>query len=281
MSDQASELRKLVMRAMRDGHSSHGPMPRLVVVTSGQSGVGVTTLAVNLSAALAEQGSRVVLVDADATGESIAALCGLPAAAAASAEFVGAKRDIHEILQLGPAGIQIAPGLWAAAQESQISPMALERMVRQLTKLGRHADSVILDAGNGRNEFLRRLAQAADDVLVVTTPESSAITDAYAKIKLALSDTSPATLWLVVNKTQRVEEADEVHRRMNQSCERFLGHGIRRLGAVPFDSAVANSAQRASPLVIDRPGDPASRAVIRMAMDLIAAQRSQRLRSAA
>jgi flagellar biosynthesis protein FlhG len=267
MIDQATELRKLVLRAMREGQSIHGPPPRLVLLASGQNGVGVTTLGVNVSVALAEQGLRVVLVDGNASQGGVARLCGLPDNFA-GADLLGTRRDIHEVLQRGPAGIQIVPGLRAGNAEPDKSSLALERLLRQFAQLGRHADTILLDLGNGPNDVLRRLAQAAEDVIVVTSPDSGSITDAYARIKLTLSGTSPAVLWLVVNMVESDAQAVEVHQRLRQSCERFLGHGIQLLGFVPNDATVAGAVQRAVPFVIEQADAAASQAVQQIAAAL-------------
>jgi flagellar biosynthesis protein FlhG len=267
MIDQATELRKLVLRAMREGQSLNGPPPRLVLLTSGHRGVGVTTLGVNLSVAFAEQGLRVVLVDANATQGGVARLCGL-GDSIATADLLGTRRDIHEFIQPGPAGIQVVPGLRARSSEPELSSMALERLLRQFALLGRHADTILLDLGNGPNDILRRLAQAAEDVIVVTSPDSGSITDAYARIKLTLSGTSPAVLWLVVNLAETEEQAADVHQRLRQSCERFLGHGIQLLGFVPTDASVVDADGRHVPVILERADATASQAIQRIAIAL-------------
>ena len=267
MIDQATELRKLVLRAMREGPSIHGPPPRLVLLTSGQSGVGVTTLGVNVSVALAEQGLRVVLVDGNSMQGGVARLCGL-AEPLATADLLGTRRDIHEVMQLGPAGIQIVPGLRAGNPDLDKGSVSFERLLRQFAQLGRHADTILLDLGNGPNDVLRRFAQAAEDVIVVTSPDSGSVTDAYARIKLTLSGTSPAVLWLVVNLAETEEQAEDVHQRLRQSCERFLGHGIQLLGCVPLDPTIAEADVRSVPFVIECNESIASQAVQRIASAL-------------
>ena len=112
MVDQATELRKLVSQADRDPADEAGRVPRLLVLSGGKGGVGVTTLAVNLSVALSRRGNRVVLVDADLYRADVATLCGLEERGNV-ADVLSARRDIHEVLQRGPAGIQVVPGLWA------------------------------------------------------------------------------------------------------------------------------------------------------------------------
>ena len=100
MIDQATELRKLVLQSVRQHVAAAGPPPRLMVATSGKGGVGVTTLAVNLSVALAQQGSRVVVVDADLHRSDAATLCGLSEQQSVG-DVVTARRDIHETAVTG------------------------------------------------------------------------------------------------------------------------------------------------------------------------------------
>ncbi len=281
MSDQATELRKLVLRAMRESHPSAGPAPRLILFTGGQTGVGVTTLAVNLAVALAEQGSRIVLIDADSQGPGVAALCGLDAHRTI-ADVLVARRDIHEALQLGPAGIQVIPGLWRPGHEPEVSSMALERLMRQITKLGRHADSVLVDVGNGANDLVRRLSLAADDVVIVSTTEAASVMDAYARIKLTLSGHSPALLSLLVNRSASEQQSVDVFQRIDQSCQRFLGHGVELLGAIPDDDEVDAAARTRIPFVVACPLAPAARATQQIAVKLAArGQPADRARAAA
>lgn len=281
MSDQATELRKLVLRAMRDSQPSAGPAPRLLLFLGGQSNVGATTLTVNLAVALAEQGSRIVLIDADSQDPGVARLCGLDSQRTV-ADVLVARRDIHEALQLGPGGIQVIPGLWRHGHEPEVSSMALERLMLQITKLGRHADSVLVDVGNGANDLVRRLALAANDVIVVCTPEVASVMDAYARIKLALSGHIAVAPSLLVNRSLNEQQPLDVFQRINQSCQRFLGHGIELLGSVPEDAEVSASAGSQMPLMLANPQGAAARAIQQIALKLTArGQPGERTRASA
>jgi len=272
MIDQATELRKLVLQSARQHVAAAGPPPRLAVVTSGKGGVGVTTLAVNLSVALAEQGSRVVVVDADLHRSDAATLCGLSEQQSV-ADVVTARRDIHEVLQRGPAGIQIVPGLAAPRQDGAWSEAAQERLLRQFQMLGRHADVVVLDVGGGTNDFIRRCCEAADDVLAVSTSDAVSVMDCYARIKTSYSGQAAATLWLVVNQCHG-NAALDVHQRIDQSCERFLGFRVEHWGAVPEDDAVVESVSSGVPFMLSAPSCPAALAVQRLATELLANDRA-------
>ena len=272
MIDQATELRKLVLQSVRRHVAAAGPPPRLIVVTSGKDGVGVTTLAVNLSVGMAEQGARVVVVDADLNRSDAAKLCGLSEHQSVG-DVVTARRDIHEVLQRGPAGIQIVPGLAAPEEDAVWTEAAQERLLRQFQMLGKHADVVVLDVGGGANDFIRRCCLAADDVLAVSTSDSQAIMDCYARIKSSYHGTGLAALWLVVNQSDH-DAAFNVHQRIDQSCKKFLGFRVENLGAVPHDTSVAESIARGLPFVLAAPSCPASRAVQQLAAELLGRERS-------
>ncbi len=274
MIDQATELRKLVLRAMRAQPIATGPPPRLVVLTGGKGGVGVTTIAVNLAVALAEQGSRVVIVDADLHRSDVATLCGLSDFQTGT-NLLEAGRDIHEVLHPGPAGIQILPGLRVhglnehGQNKHSVGEISYERLQRQLATLGRHADIVILDLGSGSGELIRRFSSAADEVLLVTTPDSVAVMDAYTRIKTDLALASQRSLRLVVNLTTDASQAANVHHRIDSSSQKFLNATISFAGHVPQDDAVSRGATRSIPFVRGEPTAAASQAIDKLASLLI------------
>ena len=172
MTDQAAELRKLVLAEARTAAGNFEHRPRLLVITGAKGGVGATTTAVNLAVALADHGARVVLVDADPNRAGVASLCGLDEQHGL-ADVLAARRDIHEVLVRGPAGIQVAPGVWApdsrvvratgpmpidtgsGTVNDLFSERAAARLLRQLSGLGRHAEWAVLDVGQGPSVLLR------------------------------------------------------------------------------------------------------------------------------
>ena len=264
MRDQATELRNLVLRSARIRTAEVAPAPRLITVSGGKRGVGVTTLALNLAAALSELGARVVLVDADFESGDVAQKCQLVEGANV-ADVMEARRDIHEVLQRGPGGLLVVPGT-VTGERHESSEVGQHRLLRQCQTLGRHADLVVLDAGNGATKAVRRFWQAADDVALVTTPEAVSVMDAYATLKTHVSPRNNALLHLVVNRATEACEAEDVHRRIDQSCRRFLGFGIQWLGHLPVDPEVTASGQRRTPFVDD--ACPAAHAINQLAQQL-------------
>jgi flagellar biosynthesis protein FlhG len=275
MLDQASQLRRLVLqsgRALADGDSQ---TPRTLVVSGGKVGLGSTTLAVNLAVALATHGARTVLIDADLYRADVAAHCGL-AETVTIADVLLGRRDIHEALQRGPGGMQVIAGTRTAEARNACSDRALHRFLGQIQSLGRHADFVLIDTGNGPSEPTIRLWQAAQDVLLVTTPDAVAVMDTYATVKTLLSRSAiQSPLRLVVNRADSEEVATDVHRRIDHSCHRFLGLSLPLAGSIPSDPAALAALRRGQPMVLSRPESKLTRGIEQLAERLLAPPASE------
>lgn len=260
-------LTSMTSQAAHDRRSS----PRLCVLLSGRHGVGTTSLAVNLAVALADQGARVVLVDADVRRAQVARLCGVSSQAGID-DIQHARRDIHEVLVRGPAGLLILPATDGPFASPSPSPPPSDddqikthlRLIRQLRSLDRHADIVLLDLGYGPSAAMRRYWESADDAVLVTTPDAPAVLDTYATVKGLLAGAAAPPLRLLVNRAS-VDEARDVHRRFDQSCNRFLGIGVEYAGSVPLDESMTAAARRNRPLILTQPGGPAAVAISEIA----------------
>jgi flagellar biosynthesis protein FlhG len=162
----------------------------------------------------------------------------------------------------------MVPGVWAPDKPQQPGEGAQRRLLAQLAMLGRHADVVVIDGGARGGELPQRFWQAADDVLLVTTPESMSVMDTYATIKTLRPPHDAPRIWLAVNRAD-AEQAQDVHRRVDQSCRRFLETSTRLLGSIADDESFAASAEAAAPLVIHAPLAPATVQIERLAAELM------------
>ena len=236
MRDQASHLRSLVLRSMREHAAELGLPTRLVVITGGQKSVGTTTVAANMATALAENGSRVVLTDANLAHPEIAGVCGLRGTENV-ADVLAGRRDIHEVLQRGPAGIQVVAG--TAESPHTFSPVAVHRLIKQLKTLGRHADVVIVDVGTGSAEVARSFWEAADQVVLVSTAEDEAVKAAYATVKQMTMDDVRPTIHFLLNRVDSAGTALDVHERMSRCAREHLQIELQYLGFIPTDRQVS------------------------------------------
>ena len=264
MIDQATQLRNLALAA---GNQAEPPVgaPRICAIVGGKGGVGVTTLAVNLAAALGAAKTRTVLLEAGPNRADVALLCGLEDGASLD-EVLSSRLTLSEALQPAGPGCKVVVGAWASENEDEYGPAARQRLLRHVQGLGEVADQVLIDAANAADPLSTMLWQACDEALVVTTPDDLAVMDAYAMVKRL--GNWPGTIGLLVNQCPDAAEAEDVYRRVDRSCRRFLGYGVARAGHVPSDPAVAEAAHRRQPLVRLQPDSPAALAVAHLAASL-------------
>jgi flagellar biosynthesis protein FlhG len=212
--DQADELRQLVRQHALAEHRARGASP-LVVVSGGKEGVGTTTIAANLAISLARRGNRALLVDADLVhGHAVE----LPHSAdrGSLVDVLAGLRTVHEVLERGPAGIQVLPGAPARGAQVEYGAAAQGRLIDDLAHLGPHVEVVIVDAGSGRGSLARRLWSAADALVAVTTADSLSVTETYAMIKILAAGAAPS-LQMIVNLTADALVASDVHARVEQA----------------------------------------------------------------
>jgi len=247
MSEIVQGIRQFVSQVT--GAAPNRPqVPRMLVVAGGRPGVGATTLAVNLAAALAQDALRTVLIDADLHHADAASQCNLPGSLGIGDVLAG-RKNIHEVLQRGPAGLQILAGAASAETRNSLSQRAIQRLLRQIATLGPHADWIIVDAGSQPSEFAAWLWTAAEIVLLVTVPEAAAVMETYALIKTLLARHElRRDILLAVNQTADDAVAADVHRRIDQSCRRFLGLPIEFAGGLPHDTLGGGLIESDSPL---------------------------------
>jgi flagellar biosynthesis protein FlhG len=206
---------------------------KLLVISGGRPGVGATTLAVKLAEVLASEALRVVLADADLYRADVASHCDIQGGPTIGDVLQG-RKSIHEALQLGQAGLQILTGAASVELQASATERAIQRLIRQLPTLGRHVDWLIVDAGNQPTELAAQLWSVAEILLLVTSPEAVAVMDTYALIKTLLSRyAARRQVSLVVNQSPDAATSADVHRRIDQSCQRFLGLSIDFAGGLP------------------------------------------------
>ncbi len=255
MADQASVLRQLVRHAGRGVIRREAPRPRLLVVSSVLPGAGATSLAVNLSVALAARGHRVVLADADGVRPAVGRWCDLEPRGSLADVWAG-RQELAEILQPGPAGVLIAGGQRTPAAQGFYCRASQRRLLAQLARLGGQVDWVLLDTGSAADATVQRFWWAADQVALVLTPEAAAVLAAYTRIKQAAGARRPE-LGLIINRVTDRHVTTRVQRRLERSCRRFLGTRIAWWGQVREDPGVPAAAAAARPFAGNQAGGPA------------------------
>jgi flagellar biosynthesis protein FlhG len=274
-ADQAQALR--VMAARRrptEPVRRLGGAARVLAVASGKGGVGKTNVAVNLAVTFAKQGYQVVVLDCDLGLANVDALLGLHPKFTLQ-HVLTRQRRLEEVVLEGPAGVRIVPGASGLSELADLSDAQRDDLMTRLGGIDGMADIVILDTGAGISANVLQFVVAAGDVLVVTTPEPTAITDAYALIKVVTSRVaqtrgeSPMRMRLVVNQTMNDAEARETATNIVTVAKRFLDVDIEALGGIPADPAVLRAVRSQGPFTLLTPRAPASQAVERLAMRIL------------
>lgn len=290
--DQATRLRSLVSEAGPDQPralvevAAEQPEPVLspltIAITSGKGGVGKTNIAVNLAAALAQlvapggRRYRVALLDADLGTANADVLCGLDPTARLNhvltgdpGRFDGAVRSMRDIVVDAPGGFRLIPGSAGIARLADLLPADRAALFQGLASLNDALDALIIDTAAGIGASVTTFVDRADLCLVVTTPEPTAVADAYALIKCAAMSEHGRERWggvgcaarfqLILNQCQDAAEARRTGARIGAVCDRFLGLNVPMLGWIAQDVRVAEAVRAREPFILRSPSCDASR----------------------
>jgi len=229
--------------------SKEKALPRLpvpfVLVTGGKGGVGKTTLAANLAVQLAREGRRVLAVDLDLGLANLHVALGLASEYSLEDALLG-ERALEDCVAEGPEGVHVLPAGSGTETMGRLDDEMRARFVAQLCDLALEYDVVVGDSAAGIGPDVLGFAAIADRVLVVTTPEIAALTDAYGLIKSldqygTRTDNDIPTPEVVVNMAPGLEEARRIAHRLRGVCERFLTRSPRAAGWLPKSRKVVQS----------------------------------------
>jgi flagellar biosynthesis protein FlhG len=238
-----------------------------LAVTSGKGGVGKSNLAVNLSICLASRGVRSTLVDVDMGLANADLLMDLHPAYTLS-HVLADVRTLDEVAVLGPGGLRFIPGASGLHELADLAEFERQRLVAKLQSLEINTDILVFDCGAGIGRNVLSFALAADRVVVVTTPEPTAIADAYATIKALRREGCQGRIGLFVNMADSRLAALEAHRRVATVAIRFLNYPIAEDGYMLQDRAVELAVQERCPFVIRYPTSNASACIAAMANEV-------------
>lgn len=230
---------------------------RTLVVASGKGGVGKSNLCANLAVAMGQQGARVLLLDADLSQANLDLLLGVHPRYDLQHVLAG-ERTLEEIVVEGPAGVRLIPAASDVPELAELDDYRRESLLRGIGTLDREADLVIIDTASGVTRDVLALCLAADDVIVMTTPEMPAFADAYGLIKVLSAQGIRQAPHLLVSQATSAEEAEETAHRIRLVARRFLHLELQSLGAIPEDPAIPSAVRRQEPVVTAFPQSPAA-----------------------
>ena len=264
--DQAEQLRNII----KANAQPQRPLARVITVTSGKGGVGKSNTAINLAIQFRKMGQRVIILDADFGLANIEIMFGaVPKHNLCDLIYQG--KSIRDIITWGPMEVGFISGGSGIAGMSNLSRDYLNYIIQNLVELDEMADTIIVDTGAGISDAVLEFLVASGEILLVTTPEPTSITDSYSLLK-ALSrhpryspDTSQ--IKVIANKVFGEAEAEALYAKLEAVVGRYLKVPITYLGMIPQDTQLAKAVMQQMPVSLDNP-----RARSAVAYEMIAAK---------
>ena len=248
--DQADTLRQMARQARRDAQPAGqavqgdgGRGIRVISVTSGKGGVGKSNVVSNLAIALSAQGKKVLIIDADLGLGNLDVLLGLSPAYNLN-HVLNGEKSISEIMVEGPSGIKIIPAGSGVQEFTSLGQHQKLKLLDELDMLEEQFDIMIVDTEAGISENVTYFTVAAQEIIVVVSPEPTSITDVYALIKLLATRYSEHHFKVLVNMAKDSEDALEVFRKLANVAGRFLDISLDYLGCVVKDDKVVEAVKR-------------------------------------
>lgn len=271
--DQAENLRNII----KMNQQPQRPVARVITVTSGKGGVGKSNTAINLAIQFRQMGQRVIILDADFGLANIEIMFGtVPRHNLCDLIYQG--KNIKDIITWGPGGVGFISGGSGIAGLSNLSREYLIYIIQNLAELDAIADIVIVDTGAGISDAVLEFLVASGEIILVTTPEPTSITDSYSLLKALnrharfSSDTSQ--IKVMANKVDSKEEGKALFTKLNAVVARYLKLPISYLGSVPQDSHLNQAVMQQTPVSLANPNAKSAKAYQEIAQILMYGEQS-------
>lgn len=216
---------------------------QVLAVTGGKGGVGKSNVSVNMAVALAEQGKRVVLLDADLGLANIDVLLGVSSGRNIG-DVLSGEAELRDILVPGPGGIRIIPASSGTQRMANLGEQEHAGIIGAFSELGDDMDVLIVDTAAGISRTVTSFVRAAQETLMVVTDEPTSVTDAYALIKVLNRDCKMDRFRVLANMVRTPNEGQALFNKLSKVTDRFLDVTLQYVGSVPMDESVRKAVQR-------------------------------------
>lgn len=266
--DQAEQLRNVIKVHNQNNMNT----ARVVAVTSGKGGVGKSNLSVNLAACLRKAGKRVIIFDADFGLANIEIMFGaMPKYNLSDVIYHG--KSIQEIITQGPLEIGFISGGSGIVSLNGLQPEQIKYLVKSINELNNLADYIIIDTGAGISEQVLEFVMTSPEIILVTTPEPTSLTDSYSLLKTLFKkkefNPNDTVIHVVANKVHSTEDARAVYEKLNSVIAQFLHGNLNYLGMIPQDLAVEHAVRQQKVVSISEPNSKAAKAFEILASNLL------------
>ena len=256
--DQAAKLRKMVEEKKEENVKvDTKKTAKIISVTSGKGGVGKTSLSVNMAAHLGKEGTKVLLIDADLGLSNVEIMLGVTPSYTLK-DVIKHGRAIEEVIINGPYNIDFISGGNGFLELVELSQVERDEILIKIHKLEELYDIIIIDTGAGISKNVTSFLTISDEIIVITTSEPTALTDAYSIIKVITEEKLKQKIGLIINRVKNKNEFQQASDILINTAKKFLGEEIRSLGYVFEDPNVRKTIYKKTPFVIYYPDSKAS-----------------------
>lgn len=266
--DQAEQLRALVKKHQLEEtkilqENSKGKLANVITITSGKGGVGKTSIAINLAMQLAAMNKKVIIIDADMGLANVEVMLGIRPKYDLGDIMYGDKK-FSDIITEGPMGIGFISGGSGIHELNNLSSEQIHNMTNRLFELDEIADYIIVDTSAGITDTIMQFVQVSSQVLVVTTPEPTSITDAYAVLKALnrkIDEDSKIKVKMISNRVSGQHEGEVLHAKLNSVVQKYLALKLEYAGAVIQDNNLSKGILNQQPVSITNPNSSSVRSI--------------------
>lgn len=273
MKDQAEKLRQLMKgKVDRETNFFLKKKAKVVAVTSGKGGVGKTNFAINLAISIRRLGYKVLVLDADLGLANIEILTGTNIKYTI-ADLIASDKEIHEIIGNGPEGIKLISGGTGLHELSIMNDENIERLLTEIESLESLTDFIIIDTGAGISNTVLNFVMAADEAILITTPDPTSIMDGYTMIKALTNNGYRGKLNIVTNIVSGRKEAVDTFNKLNKASNSFLKIELYFLGYLEKNNIVSKAVKNQTPFLLFSPKSTISKRINIMALRFIDSNR--------
>lgn len=270
--DQAEKLRSMVKASSETTKPQENKLARVITVTSGKGGVGKSSLAINLAIQFRKKGKSVIIFDADFGLANIEVMFGaIPKYNLADMIFRG--KSFKDIIVEGPEGVGFISGGSGINGLGNMNREQVQYLVYKLKELETLADIIIIDTGAGISDSVLEFVSSSGEVVLVTTPEPTSITDSYALLKALNAresfDKELCKIKVVANRATNYEEGKNLFSKLEVVVSKFLQLDMKFLGVVPMDMNMSKSVMQQKPISMAYPNSAGAKALEQIAVGLL------------
>ncbi|ABR48853.1 Cobyrinic acid a,c-diamide synthase [Alkaliphilus metalliredigens QYMF] len=286
MQDQATKLREMIHQRTNSkiikkntmsyvtpdldisSHTNQTIDTKVIGITSGKGGVGKTNFTINLAISLSNENKKVVIIDADLGLANIDIILGVIPKYTLF-DVIHQNKNIKEVMTEGPNGIKFISGGSGIIELVDMPHDQLTELIEKFNDIYGYADYILIDTGAGLSNSVLSFVLAVDEAIIITTPEPTALTDAYAMIKAIAKRDKNKKMKIVVNRVESTLEGDITFSKLQKASEKFLNMKVEKAGYLFDDSSVSRAVKLQKPFILQFPNTIASKNIERIAKGLI------------